>query len=179
MTPNPVRRTRRGALAMLCLVLGACATAPEPAPVAVALTDASPQQMVASIREAAGDGEGELAVQPLRDGRIEDLRERAAREEASGYYVAATATVDAALEVVPEDPALLQQRAELALLQGHLDDAERLSQRAYALGPQVGPACRRHWATLEQIRLLQGDADGAAGARAQIGGCRVGVLDRF
>lgn len=179
MSSIAMQRTLPAAIALLCLVLGACATAPEPAPVAVALTDASPQQMVASIREAAGDGEGELAVQPLRDGRIEDLRERAAREEASGDYVAATATVDAALEVVPEDPALLQQRAELALLQGHLDDAERLSQRAYALGPQVGPACRRHWATLEQIRLLQGDADGAAGARAQIGGCRVGVLDRF
>lgn len=179
MTAMPMRHARRVLLATLCLAVAACATAPEPVPTAAALTDASPQQMVAAIRETAGDGEGELAVQPLRDGRIEDLRERAVREEAAGDYAAAAGSLDAALDIVPDDPALLQHRAELALLQGQLDDVERLSQRAYALGPQVGPACRRHWATLEQVRLLQGDGDGAAQARAQIGGCRVGVLDRF
>ncbi|QCO68311.1 hypothetical protein E5843_12045 [Luteimonas yindakuii] len=179
MTLSTVHRPGRWAAAVLCLALAACASAPPPAPTVPALTDASPQQMVAAIRDAAGDGEGELAVQPLRDGRIEDLRERAAREEAAGDYAAAITSLDAALAVVPDAPGLLQERAELALLQGDVAEAERLSQRAYVLGPQVGPACRRHWATLEQIRLLQGDAEGAAQARAQIGGCRVGVLDRF
>jgi len=53
---------------------------------------------------------------------------------------------------VPDDPAVLQERAEVALLQGEYDRAATLAERAFTLGSQVGPLCRQHWETLRQVR---------------------------
>ena len=38
---------------------------------------------------------------------------------------------------------------------------------------------RRHWATIEQVRLVQGDAEGAQSAQAQVLGCKVEGPSRF
>lgn len=165
------------ALSALLLLGVGCAGSPVVAPAeehAIA-----PQAMVAAIRAAAGDGEGELAVQPLRDPRVEDLREAAARHETAGDLAAAAQALDQALEVVAGDPALLQERAELALLQQDYELAGRLAERAWTLGAQLGPLCRRHWATLEQLRLRERDADGAAAARVRIDECRVTGPERY
>ncbi|WP_407354183.1 tetratricopeptide repeat protein [Luteimonas sp. R10] len=163
---------------LLALALAACASAPADAPVARG-TEIPAERMVASIRAAAGDGEGELAVQPLRDPQVEDLRQQAARLETQRDYAGAADALDRALRIVDDDPALLQERAEVALLLGDYATADRLARRAYALGAQVGPLCRRHWATLEQLRLSEGDADGAASAREQIDGCKVAGPVRY
>jgi hypothetical protein len=91
-------------LSLACLLLAACSTTP-PATPSVALTDASPEAMVAAIRAAAGNDERELAVQPLRDPMVEDLRQSATRLEAQQHYVEAAAALDKALAIVPDDPA--------------------------------------------------------------------------
>lgn len=173
----------RAARCFACLVpaalLVACASAPSPQPVAAALTSATPEQMVAAIHAAAGDGEGELSVQPLRDPMVDDLRERAGQLHASSDHVAAAAALDQALELAPEDPALLQERAEAAIWLSDFSTAGALAERAYALGAQVGPLCRRHWATIEQVRLVDGDAEGAASAKVQVDGCKVAGPQRF
>jgi tetratricopeptide (TPR) repeat protein len=162
------------------LLLAACGTGPvAPEPAVAALTSDTPEQMVAAIRATAGDGDGELAVQPLRDPMVDDLRELAERLHAQADHAAAAAALDQALEIVPGDPALLQERAEAAILLRDFEAAGTLAERAYALGAQVGPLCRRHWATLEQVRLVAGDADGAASARAQVEGCKVAGPQRF
>src|SRR5690606_24187225 len=152
-----LQAVRHCVLAVLALVLAACASQPV-APPQSSLTAATPQQQVAAVRAAAGDGEGELAIQPLRDPKVEDLRAKAERLESQQYYREAAAALDQALEIVPDDPALLQERAEAALLLGEHAQAEALARRAFATGSQVGPLCRRHWATIEQSRLLEGDA---------------------
>lgn len=168
-------------LAATCLSLAACGSGPlqpqEPEP--ASLTSATPEQMVAAIRAAGGDGEGELSVQPLRDPMVDDLREQAEALHARGEHAQAAAALDQALEIVPGDPALLQERAEAALLLREFEQANALAERAYALGAQVGPLCRRHWATIEQVRLVAGDGDGAASARAQVEGCKVAGPERF
>lgn len=161
------------------LLLSACTTTPPAAEVPAPLTQATPEQMVAAIDAAAGSGEGELAVQPLRDPMVEDLREQAREARAQVRYDAAASALDQALAIVADDPALLQERAETALLQREFERAGQLAERAYALGAQVGPLCRRHWATLEQVRLVAGDAEGAASAKAQVAGCKVAGPDRF
>lgn len=163
---------------LLAVGLAACASAPADAPVAGG-AEVSAEQMVASIRAIAGDGEGELEVQPLRDPQVEDLRQQAARLEAQRDYAGAADALDRALQIVDADPALLQERAEIALLLGDYDAADQMAQRAYALGAQVGPLCRRHWATLEQLRLRAGDAAGAASAREQVDGCKVAGPVRY
>jgi tetratricopeptide (TPR) repeat protein len=169
---------RRLPISFLCLLLAACSTTPSATP-PVALTDATPEAMVAAIRAAAGNDERELAVQPLRDPMVEDLRQSATRLEAQQQYVEAAAALDKALAIVPEDPALLQERAEAALLLKDPATAEALARRAYSLGAKVGPLCRRHWNTVRQTRLLAGDAAGAAQALTQVEACRVAGPNRF
>jgi tetratricopeptide (TPR) repeat protein len=170
---------RRLELSFVSLLLAACSTTPPAPPPPAALTHALPEAMVATIRAAAGNDERELAVQPLRDPMVEDLRQAATRLEAQQHYAEAAAALDKALAIVPEDPALLQERAEAALLLKDPATAEALARRAYSLGAKVGPLCRRHWTTVRQTRLLAGDAVGAAQALTQVEACKVGGPNRF
>jgi hypothetical protein len=140
-------------LAALCLavLLGACATETPPETAAVPVR--TPAQMLAAVQQAGqGQDERELDVQPLRENEVEDLRETAAAAARRGDGTAAAAALDKALAIVPQDPAVLQERAEAALLQSEFDRAETDALGAIALGSEVGPWCRRHWETVRQVR---------------------------
>lgn len=164
---------------LLPLLLAGCASAPAPAPGPAPLITATPAQMVALVRAAAGDGESELAVQPLRDPMVEDLRQDAARLEAQGRHAEAAAALDRALAIVPEDPAVLQERAEAALLLRDYAGSEQRALRAYELGARVGPLCRRHWTAIRLARLARVDAAGAAEAKSRIDACKVAAPERY
>jgi tetratricopeptide (TPR) repeat protein len=157
---------------LLSVLLAACAgTRLSPSPDApAALPDGTtPAQIVATIRAAGEASEDELAIQPLRANEVEHLREQAAGFEAAGEYGKAAAALDEALAVHADDPTVLQERAEAALLLWDPDAAAAFAQHAIALGADVGPLCRRHWATLEQVarvRLALSGADTATGSRA-------------
>jgi tetratricopeptide (TPR) repeat protein len=138
-------------VAMMTMLLAACAVVQEPTPPAV-VESKTPEQRLAAIRAAAGVDDKELAVQPLRDPQVEDLRDAAAKAVAARDYNAAAEALNQAILIVPEDPAVLQERAEIALLQRDFDRAETLAQRAFELGSKVGPLCRQHWETIRQIR---------------------------
>lgn len=142
-----IRATHVRAAALALLTgLAACTTTPPietpefPAFDAVAA--------VAAIRASGGASANELDIQPLRDPQVEDLREQASVLEAKRMYRAAADAIDKALEINPADPALLQERAEIALLLHQLSDAESFAQRAFDSGSKVGPLCRRHWETI-------------------------------
>ena len=137
--------------AMVMMLVTACAVVQEPAPPAF-VESTTPEQRVAAIRAAAGADDKELAVQPLRDPQVEDLREVATKAVSSRDYAAAAEALNQALLIVPEDPAVLQERAEIALLQRDFDRAETLAQRAFDVGSKVGPLCRQHWETIRQVR---------------------------
>lgn len=171
-------RVLRATLMIAAWSLAACSTTPLPAPPA-ALTTATPETMVAAIRAAAGHDDSELAVQPLRDPMVDDLRQQALRLEMLRHYAEAAAMLDKALAMVPEDPALLQQRAEAALLLKDYTGAEQRARQAHAIGAKVGPLCRRHWATVQQTRLVAGDAAGAASAKVQVDACKVAGPNRY
>ena len=149
-------------VAALVLLLASCGSAP----VASTWIGASPEQLVSEIRAVGAAMPGELDVQPLRDPMVEDLRVRAARAERAQRYAEAAADLDKALALSPEDPGLLQERAEAAVLEKDLAKAEALARRAFALGGKVGPLCRRHWMTIRQslaqhqTRLMQQQAAG-------------------
>ena len=138
-------------LFLFLFLLAGCVSAPVPE-VPVARDPLTPEQRVAAIHAAAGADDRELAVQPLRDPRIEDLRETAQQARAARDFAAAADALNQALLLVPEDPAVLQERAEVALLQGDYARADTLAQRAFQLGSQVGPLCRQHWETVRQVR---------------------------
>lgn len=135
------------ACAVVSLMLAGCAAAPtQPSRPAFDAPAA-----VAAIRAAGSADASELDVQPLRDPQVEDLRQQAGQLEAKRMYRGAANLLDQAIAINPEDPALLQERAEAALLLGDPDGAAELAQRAIALGSTVGPLCRRHWETLRQL----------------------------
>jgi len=159
-----------------CLLLAACGTtAPPPPPE----PETPPHERLAAVHAAAGADDTELDVRPLRDPEVEDLRAQATRALAAGDAEAAANALNQALLIVPDDPALLQERAEVALLQAQYDRAETLARRAYDVGSRVGPLCRRHWATIEQARLALRQAENAASAQAMRDGCTVPGVPRF
>lgn len=174
-------------LAVLALTawMAACAVKPESPQAPVETT--TPEQRVAAIRAAAGNDDKELAVQPLRDPQIEDLRESAARAIAARDYAAAADALNQALLMVPEDPAVLQERAEAAFLQREFDRAETLAQRAFDLGSRVGPLCRQHWETIRQVRerrleiasapVARQDAEAAARQATSIAALKAAVAE--
>lgn len=135
--------------AIASVALSACVSAP---PSAV-WSGPLPEAVVADIRAAqAFEGNtatpGELEVQPLHDPMVEDLRLRATDLERAKRYPESAAALDQALAISPDDPALLQERAEAAVLLQDIDRAERLARRAFETGAKVGPLCRRHAATM-------------------------------
>lgn len=171
----------RVALISAACLLGACASPPSPSAStnAASPAQADPVLMVAAIRAAVGSGEGELSVQPLRDPMVEDLREQASVLEQQRKYPESAAALDQALGIVPDDPAVLQERAEAALLLNDFAGAEQRAQRAWEIGSQVGPLCRRHWATVRAVRFAARDGAGAARARQQMDACKVAGPQRY
>lgn len=159
------------------LLLSACVSAPPPAPVPVDTT--TPAQRLAAVDAAAGADDTELSVEPLRDPQVEDLREQADAHRRSGDLAGAVRALDQALQLAPENPSLLQERAEIALLAADYAGAETYARRAVELGSKTGPLCRRHWSTIEQSRLARGQAENAASAHAQIAGCTVPGIKRY
>ena len=170
-------RVRLAWVALVCM-LAACASTPVEPP-APAVPQVAPEQRLAAVIAAAGADDRELAVQPWRDPEVEDLRVAAARAVTAHDYATAADALNQALLIVADDPAVLQERAEVALLQSDYARAEILSQRALELGSKVGPLCRRHWATVEQARLALGQVEPAAAAHAQIETCTVAGLLRM
>lgn len=168
---------RFACLSILAAALAACATSAPPAVEAPA--NADPVRMVETVRAAAGSGEGELSVQPLRDPRVGDLRDEAARLEKAGDAAGAASALDQVLAITPDDPAVLQERAEVALLLGDFAGAERHALRAFEIGSQVGPLCRRHWAAVRAARYARNDGAGAGEANKQLQACKIAAPERF
>ncbi|KAF1017630.1 MAG: hypothetical protein GAK31_00898 [Stenotrophomonas maltophilia] len=161
----------------LSLALAACVT--PPAPVAAPVDTTTPAQRLAAVEAAAGPDDKELSVQPLRDPEVDDLRQAGQAQRQANNLTAAAGSLDQALQIVAGDPAVLQERAEVALLQGQWQEAETFARKAIDLGSKTGPLCRRHWATIEQSRLARNQKENAVSAHAQLEGCTVPVIKRY
>ncbi|MFG6108053.1 hypothetical protein ACTUVK_000116 [Stenotrophomonas rhizophila] len=169
---------RSTAVLALSLSLAACVT--PAAPVKAPVDTTTPAQRMAAVEAvAAGSDAKELAVQPLRDAEIEDLRMTAQAKRQANDLAGAAEALNQALLVSDGDPSILQERAEIALLQGDWGRAETLARKAVELGSRTGPLCRRHWATIEQSRLARGEKENAVSAHAQLEGCTVPGIKRY
>jgi sugar phosphate isomerase/epimerase len=131
----------------LLWLLSSCASAPPPP----TWSGPPPAQLVAEIRAAGKPASGELDVQPLREPAVEDLRAQAAQFERMQRYADAATALDKALAITPGDPAVMQERAETAVLLQDLRAAQDLATRAFEAGAKVGPLCRRHWSTVAVV----------------------------
>lgn len=164
----------RVALLVAAALLAACATTP-PVPPVPAWVGPEPAVLVQRIRDAGTLAANELDVQPVRDAMVEDLRQQAEARHRAGEHAEAVAALEHALSLSPDDPSLLQERAEAALWVRDAEGAARFAQRALDLGSRTGPLCRRHWTTLQAVRELAmarhvalRDAARAAGAPPEV-----------
>ena len=163
---------RLSCLFAVTLLLAACVSAPKPAPVAKKPPPPA-RDWVAEIRAEAARLPSNVDVMPLRDAAVDDLRAKALAAEQARQYAAAEANLTAALAIVPEDPALWQWRAEIALADRRFVDAAAHATHSAELGPKVGDLCVRNWLTVAAVRQEAKDAAGAASARAQAQACPV------
>ena len=171
---------RKFATLAVVLAMSACMTSGAPTVPASAVPKVAPELRLANVVAASkGADDRELAIQPLRDPQVQDLRDDAVAAIAACNYAAAAEALNQALLITPDDPAILQERAEVALLQAENERAETLAKRAFDLGSRVGPLCRRHWATIEQARLARGLQQDANSAHTQIEACTVAALNRM
>lgn len=152
-----MNRIRSGVMIAM-LVLAGCATQPPETEAPAGLDAGARARMVETIRAAGIATDDELDVQPLREGAVEDLRERAAALQAQGQHEQAAAVLDEAIARHGDDPAVLQERAEAAVYAGDLERADGFARQAIETGAQVGPLCRRHWALIEQVALARAAA---------------------
>ena len=158
-------------LAIACSALLAACSSTEPPPPKAAKV--AKRDWVTHVRSEAARIASSVEVVPLVDPELDDLRTAARTQETSGDSEGATKTLAQALTLHPQDPALLQWRAELALANTAWKDAERNAQRSYDLGPRLGEICVRNWLTIEAARTERGDKPGAASAAAQVANCQV------
>lgn len=186
-------RRHLSSMVVLVMALAACSTTAPPAAPAQPAIDAV--AMVGAIRAAGAADTRELVVRPLGDTRVTDLQEQAVALQAQGRHAEAAAALDQALAINPDDPGLLQERAEAALLVHDLAAAERFARQAIAAGTDVGPQCRRHWETIVQVMAAAAPQPAAATAapdavpaaadpalaeaRVQRDACTVGALPRY
>jgi hypothetical protein len=156
----------------LAVLLAGCATLPPEPPAPAGPPPLTPAQIVEAVRAAGADGV-ELVVTPLVDPHVEDLRERARRAQQAGRPARADAELLKALAIAPDDPDLLQWRAEVAVLRGKHDEAEALAKRSITLGPKSGPLCRRNWTLVKLLREARAEVENAASASAMLERCTI------
>ena len=169
MRPDLSRRLLTGTAV---LALAACASTPPPKPV-VKAPEPPPRDWVAEIRAEAAKLPSHIEVIPLQEAAVEDLRQKARAAESAQQFDQADATLDAALAITPEDPALWQWRAEIALAERRFEDAVAHAQKSEAIGPKLGDLCVRNWLTVAAARHEAEDLAGESAARAKAKACPV------
>jgi predicted Zn-dependent protease len=135
--------------------------------------------MVAEIQAAGASDKSVINVHPLVDPGTTSLQEAARNDERNGQYDAAAAKLDMALKRSPNSPAVLQDRAELAIYMGNYEMAEQLAHQSWSLGSKQGPLCARNWQTIAEMRQRVDDTAGATAASKSVGDCREPGIQRF
>lgn len=163
---------RRLVWVIAALGLAACATKAPPKPAAKA-AEPPPRDWVTEIRAEAHQLPSNVEVLPLQEAAVEDLRQKARAAETAKQFDMADATLDAALAITPDDPALWQWRAEIALAERRFDDAIAHARKSEAMGPKLGELCVRNWLTVAAARHESHDAAGESDARSKASACPV------
>lgn len=175
------RRTRRGTQGLACgaiLLLAGCRSAetlPEPAPA----PEPPARDWVAEIKAEAATAIQRGGAFPLADNDVLSLRRRAETLAAEQKYADAERLLMEALSLMSEDPALWQQRAELALAQRDFAKAEEHARKAESLGIDFGELCVRIRLTQAAARTEAADTAGADSHREKARACFPPELPRF
>jgi predicted Zn-dependent protease len=116
---------------------------------------------------ALGGSTPTLAADEQLDGPVLALLTSAQQQQGSGDLNGASSSLERAQRIAPREPQVLYRLAEVRLAQGDAAQAEQFARRglSYANGRPALQASL--WGLIAQARERQGDAAGAAQARAQ------------
>lgn len=160
--------------------LGACGLFQhQPTPPVTPVVAKPAYDQVAAIRAAGVREQSVISVNPLVDPGVSGLQTAAKADENAGRYAAAAAKLDQAMQLSPQSPDLLQDRAEMAVRLKDYPTAERLAHESWSLGPKLGPLCARNWQTIVEMRLQANDAVAAASARKWLQQCHKPGQQRY
>ena len=158
------------------LILAGCAgTPPEPPP----LPPVPKIDRVAIVRGGAEASTESVELIPLQNPAVEYLRAESTRLEAQRKFPAAAQKIDQALGIEPNNPQLMQLKAEALLRAEKFLDAEKMAMKSYEVGQHIGRWCTRNWLVIAESRAAQGDTTTAASARKRAAGCPVGPLIKY
>jgi tetratricopeptide (TPR) repeat protein len=163
-------------LSTAALLLGSCASTPPPAPEP---PGPPPRDRVAELRSVASTTRSAVEVAPLQNPAVDLLLGEASELEAAGKHADAAARIEAALAIEPDNPKLLQLKAEALLRSELFLDAEKLAMKSYDLGSRIGEWCMRNWLTIAESRDALGDAYTSVAARERAQKCPVQPHQRF
>lgn len=171
---NRLSLLRAGSLCVV-LLLGACAGAPpEPVPPPPPKRD-----RVAAVRTGAEASAISVELEPVQNPGVVYLREESARLEAAAKFAEAAKKIEMALGIEPENPHLLQLKAEALLRAEKYLDAEKLAMKSFDTGARIGRWCTRNWLLIAESRDALGDLKTSESARQRSKGCPVGPLIRY
>lgn len=171
-------------LVVFATLLASCASTPSTGPDAAAPPPSSPAEKRRLLDEldelaAAADKDSVLDVAPLRDSNAHDWLAEARDAFRDKHFDDSRHAIEEGLALSPEDPELLQLRAELDLLAGDWRAASLGAYRAWQHSAKLGELCRRQWATIALARRERGSLQASQRALAQMARCRVQAQPRF
>jgi cytochrome c-type biogenesis protein CcmH/NrfG len=103
--------------------------------------------------------------QPVSDNSaVISLVDAARGDVAGGKFDAASSSLERALRIEPQNPALWQELAKLRLQQGQYQQAEGLAARSNGWAGSNKPLRAENWRIIGQARLKRGDYPGAQNA---------------
>ena len=179
MNMDSLSRSRRlPFLVLLLLALGACKTM-EPPPPPPPPPEPPKRDWLSEIRAEAAQADLRGGAFPLADADVLSLRKRAEMLERERQFAEAERLLAEALTLMAEDPALWQQRAELALAQRQFNEAEEHARKAESLGIDFGELCVRIRLTQAAAREEASDVTTAQTLREKARACFPPELPRF
>lgn len=162
----------------MALLLAACQSTP-PAPEPAPPPEPPPRDWLSEIRAEAAQADARGGAFPLADADVLALRRKASELERQRAFEEAERLLAEALGLRADDPALWQQRAELALAQRDFARAEDHARKAESLGIDFGELCVRIRLTQAAARAEAADEPGAKAQRDKARECFPPELPRF
>ncbi len=163
---------------VLTLTLGACSFFAEP-PVPEPVVVVPKRDLVAEIRMEAAKAGDVLVIEPVQNPAVTVLLHRIQEADAAGAHAQAQALTLEAEQIEPNNPVVIQFKAEVQLHTSGFAMAEVLAQKSFDASAQTGPLCVRNWLTIAEARLARENAEGAALARARAKECPFKAVERL
>ncbi len=172
------RKLFRHILALLTLTaVSGCAwfTQAEPVPVVIK----PPRDWVGEIRAEANKAGSAFDIKLIQSPAIDALLQRVDLLEQQKDYARANELLRQAQTIEPNNPLVLQHRAEAQLRSTSFDSAEALALQSFQQSAQLGPLCVRNWLTIAAARAERKNTVGEQEAREFAKKCDVPPVQRL